>query len=63
MSTRTTKRFCVRLRVGSCFKLTVRAKSANEAIAKAQKLWQAGNVEAFTIYPIEVYDWGAEEPE
>jgi hypothetical protein len=55
-----TNTFSVRLRVGHCFGLTVRAKSAEQAIAKAQKLWRAGSVESFTFYPQQTDTWSAE---
>jgi hypothetical protein len=40
--------------------VTVAAKSANRAIAKAQRLWQSGSVESFTPYAGDTDAWDAE---
>jgi hypothetical protein len=60
MSKRSIRRFCVRFYASNCYKVTVAAKSAKRAIAKAQKLWQSGSVESFTPYAGDTDAWDAE---
>ena len=55
------KRFEVIFMASNCYKITLEAASASQAIAKAQRLWQRGKDQPFTCYAGDTDAWDAEE--
>lgn len=59
MNAPTSKTFCVRFLASSGYKISLRARSEAEAVAKARRLWESKGEEPFTCYSGDTDGWVA----